>query len=108
MAEYELAIVGGTVVAPEGEWRGEIAVSGGRIAALVEPGTPLDAERTLKATGRHVLPGVIDPHVHMPSGEGFASICERETRSLIAGGVTTAMVFVASPDEPYGPCSLSR
>ncbi len=103
MAKYELAIVGGTVVTPEGEWHGEIAVSGGRIAALVEPGTPLDAERTLEATGRHVLPGVIDPHVHMPSGEGFASICERETRSLIAGGVTTAMVFVASPDEPYGP-----
>lgn len=100
---YELAITGGTVVTPAGEWRGEIAVAGGRIAALVAPGTPLDAERSLDATGRHVLPGVIDPHVHMPTGDAFAAICERETRSLIAGGVTTAMVFVAAPHEPYGP-----
>ena len=103
MAAYELAIVGGVVVTARGEWRGEIAVSGGRIAALAEPGTALDADRTLDATGRHVLPGVIDPHVHMPAGEAFAAICERETASLIRGGVTTAMVFVASPREPYGP-----
>ncbi len=101
--QYELAIVGGTVVTPAGEWRGEIAVADGRIAALVAPGTPLHAERTLDATGRHVLPGVIDPHVHMPTGDTFAAICERETRSLITGGVTTAMVFVASPHDPYGP-----
>ncbi|MCY4639324.1 MAG: amidohydrolase family protein [Chloroflexi bacterium] len=103
MAEYELAIVGGTVVTAQGEWRGEIAVTGGRIAALAEPGTPLDSERTLDAGGRHVLPGVIDPHVHMPSGGDFAPICERETSSFIRGGVTSAMVFVAAPDEPYGP-----
>ena len=100
---YELAITGGTVITPAGEWRGDIGVAGGRIAALVAPGTPLDAERTLDATGRHVLPGVIDPHVHMPTGDAFPAICERETRSLIAGGVTTAMVFVAAPHEPYGP-----
>ncbi len=101
--QYDLAIIGGTVVTPAREWLGEIAVTDGRVAALLTPGTTLDAKRTLDATGCHVLPGVIDPHVHMPSGDAFPAICTRETRSQIAGGVTTAMVFVTSPHEPHEP-----
>ncbi len=104
MEQLDLAIVGGEVVNADGVARADVGVADGRIAAVVAPGTPLDAARTLDAAGRHLLPGVIDPHVHMRSpGLTFAESLERETRSLIAGGVTSALVFLQAPTGPYAP-----
>lgn len=87
---YDTLIRGATVVTPEGQHPLDIALSNGHIAALLEPGTPTQAESEINARGKHVLPGVIDIHFHIraPAYPQRGTV-ETETRAAAAGGVTT-------------------
>ena len=78
------------VVLPDGTRAASVAISNGQISALL----PHDAEvagARLVDVGEHaVLPGVIDPHVHInepgrTDWEGF----DTATRAALAGGLTT-------------------
>jgi|GraSoiStandDraft_40_1057318.scaffolds.fasta_scaffold27532_4 imidazolonepropionase-like amidohydrolase len=64
---FDLIIRGGDVVTPEGVARCDVAVAGETIAAIATPGSlPADsAKQLIDATGRIVMPGGIDPHVHL-------------------------------------------
>ena len=93
MLRYDLIIAGGGVVLPWGETLADIGITHGRIAAIGAL-QPSQARETLDAAGLHVLPGIIDPHVHFrdpgqgpldPSGETL----ETGTRGAVLGGVTT-------------------
>ena len=60
---YDLIIANGTVVSAVGTEKADVAIQGERIAAV---GTNLgDARKTLDATGKYVLPGGVDVHVHL-------------------------------------------
>ena len=60
---FDLLIHGGTCVTPSGIARADVGIKAGRIADLgALKGQP--AVEHLDATGLHVLPGVIDSHVH--------------------------------------------
>jgi dihydropyrimidinase/allantoinase len=87
---YDLAIVGGKLVAAGHAFSATIVVRDGRIADLVGAGAPLSAERIINARGLHVLPGIIDPHVHTrhPGGEARENFTTG-TAAAAAGGVTT-------------------
>ncbi|MGH2512395.1 MAG: dihydroorotase, partial [Candidatus Limnocylindrales bacterium] len=89
--DVDLIIRGGTVVTPTGRMAADVAVRDGRIAAVLEPGLSVAAGRTIDATGRHVLPGVIDVHAHHRE-PGFTHKGDilTETSAAAAGGVTTA------------------
>jgi dihydropyrimidinase/allantoinase len=83
-------IVGGTVVTAAGVRPADLAVADGRIAALLPPGGPARAAEVVDARGLHILPGVIDTHVHtrhpgVPEREDFVS----GTSAAAAGGITT-------------------
>ena len=72
----------------------DIGIRDGRFALVADPDT-LDAAPstgTLDATGLHVLPGVIDGHVHFRE-PGFEHKEDWATgsRAAVAGGVTTAL-----------------
>jgi len=87
-------LVRGDLVLPGGVLRGGgLAVRGGRIAGVLEPGVAVDAAETRDYRDRYVLPGLVDTHVHMLSTpvEGIA----RATAAAAAGGVTTIV------DMPY-------
>ncbi|MBO2449997.1 dihydroorotase family protein [Actinomadura barringtoniae] len=86
----DLRIHGGRVVVPGGELNADVLVSGGRVAGLVEPGAEAPAERVVDATGRLVLPGMVDVHVHTRE-PGFTHKEDIRTTSeqAAAGGVTT-------------------
>jgi dihydroorotase-like cyclic amidohydrolase len=64
---FDLIIRGGDVVTPEGVVRCDVAVAGETIAAIATPGAlPADsAKQLIDATGHIVMPGGIDPHVHL-------------------------------------------
>ena len=86
---YEVIVRGGTVVTEAGERRADVACRGGVIADIA-PAIREGAAVELDAGGLHVLPGLVDPHVHLNEPgrehwEGFAM----GSRSLAAGGVTT-------------------
>ena len=97
MTDYDLIIRGGTVVragiAPE---LIDVAVTDGRIAALLAPGTPVDAAEAIDATGLHVLPGSIDPHLHIGVGTGIDEY-PGETGAAALGGVTTVFSILSNP-----------
>lgn len=88
MSSYDLVVRGGTVVTLAGAAQGDVAVADGVIAA-VEPLVEGAARAEADARGLHVLPGVVDAHVHLndpgrADWEGFAS----GTRALAARGTT--------------------
>lgn len=92
---YDLIIANGTVATASDTFACDVGIRDGRIVAL---GHGLgDARRVIDATGRLVLPGGIDSHVHIsqPSGEGIvmADDFESGTRSAAFGGNTTVLPF---------------
>ncbi|MGD9904250.1 MAG: allantoinase AllB [Vicinamibacterales bacterium] len=83
-------IAGGTVVTSAGVRPADVAVAGGRIAAVLAPAATVQAAEVVDARGLHILPGVIDTHVHtrhpgVPEREDFLS----GTSAAAAGGITT-------------------
>ena len=92
MAEhYDLLIRGGTLVLPWGEERADAGVRDGRIAAL-GVGADASADEVLDAAGLHVLPGLIDPHVHLRDpGDPAVETIPDGTRAAVLGGL--AAVF---------------
>ncbi len=72
-----------------------VGIKVGRIVAIGEEAYLPQAERVIDATGRYVLPGVIDPHYHIMDWIGPGEkIIRSETTSSLASGVTTIQLFV--------------
>lgn len=127
-AEPRTWIVGGTVISPERGDEGRklhVLIEGDRIAAIAEA-LPPGAERNAQivdATGRYLIPGLIDSHVHLQTVPGLAPqmnflhpILVRDyraqlPRSFLRYGYTTVIdlvvtdrdvldAFVAAPAHP--------
>ena len=87
-AHFDLIIRGGTCVLPWGMEQTSVGVRDGRIAAL-GVGSDVSASETIDATGLHVLPGLIDPHVHLRDpGNAAVETIPTGTRGAILGGIT--------------------
>jgi dihydropyrimidinase len=63
MAEFDLAIRGGTIVTASDTYRADVGIRGGRIMAISN--SIEGAARTIDASGLLVMPGGIDSHVHL-------------------------------------------
>ncbi|MCJ7797853.1 MAG: amidohydrolase family protein [Thermoleophilia bacterium] len=100
----DLKVINGTLVIPgTGKVRAGVGVKDGKVVAIDAEDKLGDAARTVDAAGKYVIPGVIDPHVHLGIFTGdFGSECESETRAALAGGVTTIGVFMGG-GESYLP-----
>ncbi len=85
---YDLVLRGATIVSHDGTAVGDIAIAGGRIAAIGAIGD-VKAERTETLRGLHVLPGVVDTQVHFRE-PGLEQKEDQETgsRAAVMGGVT--------------------
>jgi dihydroorotase len=91
MAQYDVVVRGGTLVNGSGRQAADLAIRGETIAAIVAPGTPLEATRVIDAAGRHVIPGAIDVHSHhRDPGFTHKGDITSETSAAAAGGVTTS------------------
>ena len=94
---YDLILQGGTVVNQDGEGVRDVAIVGGRIAAIGDVGS--NAGEVIDCGGLHVLPGVIDSHVHMREpGLTHKEDLETGSRGAVLGGVTA--VFEMPNTEP--------
>jgi allantoinase len=69
----------------------DIGVREGKIAALLSPGSELEAREVLDATDLVVLPGLIDAHVHGGHGDPDRETLQNVTMAAAAGGITTIM-----------------
>ncbi len=90
-SHHDLLIRCGTVVLPWGEVQTDVAVEDGRIVALsADPHAT--AGEVIDAHGLHVLPGLIDPHVHLRDpGDAAVESIGTGTRAAVLGGI--AAVF---------------
>src|SRR5712692_3250773 len=98
----DLIIRGGDVVTPQGTVRCDVAIAGETIAAVAAAGalSADSANRMIDATGHIVMPGGIDPHVHLhhvwikPDGTPLITAGpEQVGRAALHGGTTTFIDF---------------
>jgi len=91
-----LIIKNGTIVTETETYPADILIQGEKIAAIGQDlPTPADAQ-VIDASGCYVLPGVIDPHVHIQLDTGVfrtADDWEIGTATAALGGVTTVIDF---------------
>jgi dihydropyrimidinase len=73
--------------------RGSLGVRDGRIVVIAASAVGLDATAVIDAGERLVMPGMIDPHVHVGHGAPHASEFWTEGSSAVVGGVTTLLTY---------------
>ncbi|MED3564160.1 amidohydrolase family protein, partial [Bacillus xiapuensis] len=90
MGTYDLIIRNGNIVI-DTIVQGDIAIKDGKIKEVsVGKSIAGTADREMDATGQHILPGLIDTHVHFNEpGRTEWEGARTGSRSLAAGGVTT-------------------
>ena len=88
----------GTIFDPEPRGKKDILIAAGKIAAIEEPGKITiegPAVEILEASGKTVVPGFVDPHVHILGGGGEGGPATRapeiRVEDIIASGVTTVI-----------------
>jgi dihydroorotase len=85
---YDLILKGGTVVNQDGEGLRDLGIRGGRFAAIGDLSRASAAE-VIDCRGLHLLPGVIDSHVHFREpGLTHKEDLESGSRGAVLGGVT--------------------
>jgi len=94
-ARFDLVITNGTLVSAAARRPADIGIADGRIAELGAPGQfdrDVDAAEVLDATSLHILPGVIDGHVHFREpGQTHKEDWLTGSRAAVHGGVTTVL-----------------
>jgi dihydropyrimidinase len=98
----DLILRGGDVVTPQGVVRCDVGIKGETIAALAASATLVDGDalRVIDVAGKIVLPGGIDPHVHMqhpfmvPDGSIlYTQGIDRVGKAALFGGTTSLIDF---------------
>jgi dihydropyrimidinase len=99
----DLLLRGGRVVTPHGVGAWDIGIEGERIVSLAAPGVLSEAAKVVDVSGKLVVPGGIDPHIHakwpIPSpGNRLPTLSgdpAQVSRAALFGGTTTLIDFAA-------------
>lgn len=88
----DTVITGGRVVSPFSTREASVAIDDGQIVAVGDRATLPAASTTIDASEKIIMPGVVDPHVHI--GDMFSmDSYESATAAAALGGVTTCIDF---------------
>ena len=97
----DLLIKNGYVVIPKvGIRNTNIVIENGKIKELSRSLDNLSCSRSIDATGKYILPGLIDPHVHYGVYTPINEAARTESKSAAIGGVTT-MIRMLRLDSDY-------
>ena len=88
----DIAIKGGVLVDGREMKRGDLFIKDGRVDSVERSESPRTAERIIDATGRLVLPGIIDAHLHPV----YADRIDTLSQSAAFGGITTLIPFIGA------------
>ncbi|MEP6509075.1 MAG: dihydropyrimidinase, partial [Gemmatimonadales bacterium] len=103
--KFDTVVKGGHVVTPRGTDMTDVGISGEKISAI-GPDLDTSGAKVIDASGHHVIPGVLDVHVHLElpfMGAVSADDYRTGTRAGARGGVTTLIDFAI----PYAGDSLN-
>jgi dihydropyrimidinase len=98
--QLDLVVRGGTIITAEGRVAADVGIRGEQVAEIA-PGLPPGA-REIDARGMLVMPGGVDPHVHLhvehldPDDPDWVDDFTSGSQAALAGGVTSVgnMSFV--------------
>src|SRR3712207_5586543 len=105
-APFDRVIRGDIVLSDRVIRDGYVAVRGEAIAAIGE-GVPPPAAEVANHSGRYVLPGLVDGHMHTSSSAGWPGI-EGASMSAAAGGVTTCVDMPYDVPRPVTDAAILR
>ncbi|HHW01337.1 MAG TPA: dihydroorotase [Thermoanaerobacterales bacterium] len=85
-------IKNGTIVNSRGEFKGNILIKNGKIAALLDPEIQIEADEVIDAGGNFIIPGGVDTHTHMMDpGHTEREDFTTGTMAAAYGGITTVI-----------------
>jgi len=93
---FDCIVKDGTVVFPDLTKEADLACKDGKIVAINSPGSLSRAKHVINAKGCYVLPGAIDPHVHVHWPFLAATTADDyaiASRAAALGGTTTFIDF---------------
>lgn len=101
----DLVIKNGTVVNHDSSVKADVGIKDGKVVVLGDASTFAEARKTIDATGKYVMPGMIDSHVHLNQNMGefttLGSLYEGSIAAVYGG--TTSMIDFAIPDKSETP-----
>jgi dihydropyrimidinase len=92
VTRLDTLVTGGTVVTATATFDAAVAIRDGRIVGVGDPESFPAADRRIDVEGNLVMPGVVDPHVHV-AGYNSRDSYATATAAAAAGGVTTVVNF---------------
>ena len=73
MKSFDLVIKGGDAILPgHGRTACDIAIHGGKVAAILAPGESVPAQEEMSARGLVIMPGAVDVHLHLGHGKDLS------------------------------------
>ncbi len=96
----DIAILNGNVVLPDqGVFHANVYIKNGKILAVGQH--LMQAKRSIDATNQYVLPGIIDPHVHLGLFAPMQRELATETKSAVMGGITTIGCYLGGQQSHF-------
>src|SRR5699024_4193389 len=88
---YDTAIVNGTIGLENQVVKGTIISQEGKIAGILDENSTFESKNLMDASGMVILPGAIDPHVHLwePSPQDYREDFNCGSKAAASGGITT-------------------
>lgn len=97
MNSYDLVIKNAVIITAADHYNGDIAVNDGKIVAISDNLSSVQAQKVIDAAGRRVTPGGVDAHCHLDQASDDGSVGADDfftgTRSAVCGGTTTVIPF---------------
>ena len=99
-----LLIKGGRILTAADDYVADVFIEDG-VISMIGRSLDVEAERTIDASGKIVMPGAIDPHTHIEMFFGGTTTCDDFTSGTTAaafGGTTTLIDFcVQTPGDTF-------
>lgn len=87
--KYDILIQRGLVITGSGIQKADVGIKGGKIVSVKPSLLEKDASRAINASGKYVMPGVIDVHVHPVYEDDLGGL----SYTAAFGGTTTLIHF---------------
>ncbi|MCB2216321.1 dihydroorotase [Desulfofustis glycolicus] len=90
--KVDTLLTGGMIVTAQDRFVGALGIRDGRVACLLDSAAGVDAQQVIDVSGKYIIPGAIDAHVHFQDpGSPEREDLEHGTRACAVGGITTAI-----------------
>jgi allantoinase len=89
--KFDVLVKGGQIVTANDTYTADLAIIDGIVAAILPTFFNAEANEIHDATGKYILPGLVDPHIHGGHGDPDRETLLNATMSAAAGGITTVL-----------------